>query len=74
MAGSMGSFNISGLVKAGMLILGIATVTGHFEDVQRWAIMEFAKSITTVKPTYFPFPDQHPRAKRPSADRIRRQD
>jgi len=54
----MGLFDISGLVNAGMLVLGIATAAGHFEDVQRWAIMEFAKSITIVKPTYFPFPSE----------------
>ena len=50
---SMGSFDTSGLIKAGMFVLGIATAAGHFEDVQRWAIMELAKSITTVKPTHF---------------------
>lgn len=59
MGGYLGSFDISGLLKAGMLVLGIATAVRHFEDVQRWAIMEFAKSITTVKLTYFRFPSEH---------------
>jgi hypothetical protein len=67
----MSSFDVSGLVKAGMLVLGVATACGHFEAVQRWAIMEFAKSITTVKPTYFPFPNHNLSAKRPSGDRAR---
>lgn len=50
--------DLGGLMKASMLVLGIAMAVGRFEDVQRWAILEFAKSITTVKPTYFPCPEE----------------
>jgi len=47
------SIDISGLVRASMLILGLAMATGYYQDVQRWAIMEFAKSLKTSKLHYF---------------------
>ena len=40
--------DITSLVKACLLILGIATSLGDFEDVQRWAIMEVPRSRSWI--------------------------
>jgi len=50
----MGNVDVSGLIKVCLLVLGVASMSGSFEEVQKWAILEFAKSLkTTNTPDFF---------------------